>query len=233
MRVTAIGNAGFAIDFGARRVFLDAFYRHNPRVGSAPLHVLPPPGPDDLILVTHLHGDHCAEGEIVAAQQGGGCVVAGPASVVRRLAGRVPAGRLVSLEPETAAGRREHAPETAAEIAGMCVTAFRTTHTRDHNSCLVECGGMRVFHDGDNEDTQRLPIARLSGVDALFLATWRGSGWVQFIEAVQPRHWFLMHLTEQELADARAGRYFAELCAQVPLPERLVLLGPGETFLTA
>lgn len=230
MHIRAIGNAGFVIDCGGRRVFIDAFYRHNPNVGSAPLPAAAPPGPADLVLVTHLHGDHYAEDDILSAQHRGRCAVAGPDTVTRRLAGRVPPPHLLRLEPDLDGAPDGGTAETTAEIAGVRVTAFRTTHTRDHNSYLVEGAGRRVFHDGDNENTRLLPVGRLTGLDALFIATWRGAHWVKFVEAVRPRHWFLMHLTEAEIEDARSGRYFPDLCDHVPLPERLVVLAPGESF---
>jgi len=110
------------------------------------------------------------------------------------------------------------------------VTAFRTFHSRGHNSYLVDAGGFRFFHDGDNEHCQRTDVSQLGGVDVLFQGPWKGSGWVEFVEAVKPAKWFLMHLTDGELDDHFAGRFLPDICDRTPLPDRLVVLRPGEYF---
>ena len=94
----------------------------------------------------------------------------------------------------------------------------------------LEAGGVRLFHDGDNEDTRRLPVAELGRVDALLIGPWQGSDWVAFIHQLQPRHWFLMHLSAEELAEQDAGRFLPETCGCARVPPGLVVLHPGESF---
>jgi hypothetical protein len=53
---------------------------------------------------------------------------------------------------------------------------------------------------------------------------------VDFIERVNPRRWFLMHLTDEELRRQEEGTFLPELCDHVPLPDRLVTLRPGESY---
>jgi L-ascorbate metabolism protein UlaG (beta-lactamase superfamily) len=113
------------------------------------------------------------------------------------------------------------------------VTAFRTFHGREHNSYLVEAGGRRFFHDGDNENTRRLDAAALAGLDALMIGPWQGAGWVEFVERLAPRRWLLMHLSSAEIDQHEAGTYLAELCDHVPLPERLAVLRPGQSLTLA
>lgn len=226
--ITHIGNAGFEIHAGGKIIFIDAFYSPNLNVGAAPCKSARQVTAADLILVTHLHGDHYAEGDVIDLQARTGAVVAGSEFLGERLARHVKAERLLRLDPVRPA-TGQPAVGCVRESNGIRVTAFRTTHTRDHNSYLIECGGFRFFHDCDNEDTRPLPVAQLAGLNALLMATWRGAAWVEFIEAVQPRHWFLMHLTLDEIAAARTGGYFDGLCEHVPLPDRLVVLAPGET----
>lgn len=227
--ITHIGNAGFEIHAGGRVIFIDAFYSPNLKVGAAPCKPARAVTAADLILVSHLHSDHYAEGEILDLHSRTGAVVGGSEYLLRRLESHIPPESLLRLAPMRPVAGQVAVGHTA-EARGITVTAFRTTHTRDHNSYLIEVGGYRFFHDCDNEDTRPLPVEQLRNLDALFIATWRGAAWVEFIEAVQPRHWFLMHLTEAELAAARAGTYFANHSNHVPLPDRLVLLAPGESY---
>ena len=108
------------------------------------------------------------------------------------------------------------------------VTAFRTFHGRGHNSYLVEAAGLRFFHDGDNEDTTRIPVSALGRLDALLIGPWQGSGWVEFIEKLSPPRYFLMHLSEEELDEHAAGRFLPGICERVP--KGLVVLRPGQSF---
>jgi len=113
----------------------------------------------------------------------------------------------------------------------VTITAFRTFHAMGHNSYLVETPAFRFFHDGDNEDTRRLDAAALGRLDALLIGPWQGSGWVEFVERLAPARWFLMHLSEEELDQHEAGAFLPDLCGHVPLPDRLVVLRPGQSFI--
>jgi L-ascorbate metabolism protein UlaG (beta-lactamase superfamily) len=225
--VTAIGNEGFLVQAGTVRVLVDAFYNPVLRVGAAPA-----PGVDtaraDLILVTHDHWDHFDPGATAAAAERAGALVAGPPSVTCQLKARLPAARLCTLAPP-AAGPGAPYPAASAGLPCGRVTGFRTRHGREHLSYLVELPGFRFFHDGDNEDTRRIPRAQLGALDALFLATWQGADWARFVEELRPARWFLMHLNDEELDQCEAGAYFAGLCDRVPLPEALVALRPGQS----
>ncbi|MCX7935443.1 MAG: hypothetical protein N3A66_09325, partial [Planctomycetota bacterium] len=171
------------------------------------------------------HWDHFDVDGIAALCGRSSAVVAGPLAVTRRLQGKVAPPRLITLEP--AEGENPAASATA-EIAIGRLTAFRTSHSRGHNSYLMEMPRFRFFHDGDNENTRQLEIARLGRIDALFISTWQGAGWAEFIEALLPQRWFLMHLDAHELEQCRRGTYFDGLCDHVPLPDRLTVLAPGE-----
>lgn len=227
-RVTLISNEGFLIETGPTRILIDAFYGAIPGMASAAALDAASFGKVDLILVTHDHWDHFSAREVADAANRTGASVVGPASVIGHLRGKVPAEALVKLEPPTA--RKGVAMSEKAELPAATVTAFRTFHGLGHNSYLVEAPGFRFFHDGDNEDTRRLDAAALGRLDALFIATWQGSGWVEFIEQLAPTRWFLMHMSEEELDAHLAGEYLPELCDHVPLPDRLVALRPGQSF---
>ncbi len=196
----------------------------------------PSPGPAwpghlaaDLILVTHAHWDHFDRDGVQAAAAGAGAVVAGPRSVCRALEGRVPPGRLIELEP-TPPPRGRFAAPTTANVGPIRVQAFRTAHSRDHNSYLVQLPGFRLFHDGDNERTACLDGAALRPLDALLIAPWRGSGWADFVRATGATRWFLMHLTEEELREHEAGTFLSDSCGCTDVPDNLVVLRPGESI---
>ena len=227
MDITLLGNEGFRIDAGGRVIYIDAFYSAMPGVaGSA---VVGPAEVDhaDLILVTHAHWDHFSARKVLEVARRTGAVVVGPAAVTGELADGLPAPKLVTLEPPLAP-LPQAAQSAKAELPGVAVTAMRTFHGEGHNSYLVETPAGRLFHDGDNGDTRRIDAGPLGRLDALLIGPWQGSGWVEFIERLSPRRYFLMHLTDSELDEHEAGRFLPEICDRVP--EGLVVLRPGERF---
>jgi L-ascorbate metabolism protein UlaG (beta-lactamase superfamily) len=145
-----------------------------------------------------------------------------------QMCGTLQSDDLIELEPVLM--KTGSAASASVDLPMARITAFRTFHSPDHNSYLVEMPGFRFFHDGDNEDTSRIDVAELGRIDALFIATWQGAHWVEFIEAVKPGRWFLMHLTDEELDQQKAGTFLPDLCDHVPAPEKLVTLRPGESF---
>jgi len=256
-KVTLIGNEGFLIEAGATRILIDAFYGAIPGLASAAALGADNIAKADLILVTHDHWDHFSAREVADMANRTGASVVGPASVINQLRGKVPAEALVKLEPLSA--RKGVALSAKTELPAATITAFRTFHAMGHNSYLVETPTFRFFHDGDNEDTRRIDPAALVGtanapnaanpeshspdsqdsrfapargrLDALFIGPWQGSGWVDFIEKLSPARWFLMHLSEEELDQHEAGKFLPDLCDHVPLPDRLVVLRPGQSFI--
>jgi L-ascorbate metabolism protein UlaG (beta-lactamase superfamily) len=227
--ITAIGNEGFEITCGGVRVFIDAFYYPAPWVGAAPARRAAAVKKADLILVTHDHTDHFHEGEVADVAARTGATVIGSARVIAELRSKLPGEALIELEPPAAKRGAKSAPSQSVVLPAGQVTAFRTRHSPDHNSYLIELPGFRCFHDGDNEDTRSLLSAALGPLDALFIGPWQGSGWVDFIETVRPARWFLMHLTEEELDQQAAGKFLPDLCEHVPA--NLIVLRPGESFL--
>lgn len=226
--ITLIGNEGFRIATPSATILMDAFYGAIPGLASAPALGAAGARRADLILVTHAHWDHFQADAVAAAARRTGAKVVGPGAVTQALRGAVAPEALVRLEP--AAARRGFALSEKVELPGATVTAFRTFHAMGHNSYLVETPTFRFFHDGDNEDTRRVDPDALGRLDALFIGPWQGSGWVEFIERLAPARWFLMHLSEEELDQHEAGEFLPDLCDHVPLPERLVVLRPGQTF---
>jgi L-ascorbate metabolism protein UlaG (beta-lactamase superfamily) len=225
--IRLIGNEGFRLRAGSAEIYIDAFYHPIPAVAGAPILRGNDVAKADLILVTHAHLDHFRADEVAEVARRTGAIVAGPRAVIQSLAGKVPAAALREMEP-AAAPAGEPARTVKLELPFAAVTAFRTFHGRGHNSYLVESAGLRFFHDGDNENTARVPISALGRIDALLIGPWQGSGWVEFIEKLSPLRYFLMHLSEQELDEHAAGRFLPGICERVP--KGLVVLRPGQNF---
>ncbi len=225
--LTLIGNAGFRIAAGAARIFIDAFYGAIP--GVAGKSALDPGRVQraDLLLVTHAHWDHFDAGAVAGVAARTGARVIGPGSVLTALRGRLPDSALIAMTPSARPGAAK-LPSLKRAFPAATVTAFATFHGPEHNSYLIELPGCRCFHDGDNEKTRRLEPAALGQLDALMLGPWQGSGWVDCIERLAPRRYFLMHLTEDELAQHAQNRFLPDLCDHVPAG--LVVLRPGASF---
>ena len=229
-RITSVGNAGFLVAAGPVIIYVDAFYSAVPDVAAAP--ALDPAGVSraDIILVTHSHWDHFSSDEVSDVAGRTGAAVVGPGSVIRALRGKVRESRLLALDPPAAAPRGP-APSMSAVLGGTKVTAFRTFHGRNHNSYLVETGRFRFFHDGDNEKTWRVDAGSIGPLDALFIGPWLCSGWVEFVEKLNPARYFLMHMTDEELDQHEAGVFLPEICSRVP--PGLTVLRPGESHRAA
>ena len=225
--ITALGNAGFRITGNDTGIIVDPFFDKLSRISRAMQDKwIGPRMASELIIVTHDHWDHFSAEETANLALAMGSVVVGPATVTRRLAGRVGAEYLCEMEPASPAPGAKCAG-LAVETAGVAITAYRTFHSKSHNSYLVNMQGFRFFNDGDNEHTQCLDQAELGDLDAVMLCPWKGSGWVGFLDALKYRRWFLMHLDEAELDQQERGEFFNGLCDHVPA--NLVCLRTGES----
>jgi L-ascorbate metabolism protein UlaG (beta-lactamase superfamily) len=225
LTVTSAGNAGVFIEADGVGIYIDAFFHHLPHVGGSPAFTGVNANKADLLLVTHSHYDHLHPDELAAAALATGATVAAPADAIALVADRVPADKLVRLEP----AERKRPPATAtADFGKIRVTAFRTYHGRGHNSYLIEVGGYRIFHDADNERTQPYNMDDLGKIDILFLCPWHGSGAGDFVAKLNPKKWFLIHMTDEEIEQHRAGVFLPPLIS--PVPAGVVALRGGELF---
>ncbi len=225
LKITATGNAGVYIENEAGALYIDSFFHPVPDVGGRPALRGADAAKADLILVTHNHYDHLHPEETRDAALASGAVVAGPEKVIRVMAKHLPSDRLVTLEAEE---RRQPPATVKTTVAGITVTAFRTYHASGHNSYLVEMGGSRIFHDADNEHTKPLDIRELGVVDVLLLCPWAGSGAGDFVARLKPGKWLLIHMTDEEIDQHRAGSFLPALIS--PVPAGVVALRGGETL---
>jgi L-ascorbate metabolism protein UlaG (beta-lactamase superfamily) len=225
IEVKLVENAGVRIATPGAVIYVDAFFdRENGRARSV---AVTADGRADLILVTHAHWDHFDPGLVTEAANRTGATVVGPHSVAQRLGRTLPAESLCEMEPPLATGG-DCALSITREFPAARVTAYRTFHSRDHNSYLVETSDGRFFHDGDNEDTRRLDAEALGRLDVLLIGPWLGGGWVEFIEKLAPRHSVLIHLDEEERRLHEAGKFLPDLCDHIPAG--LTVLRPGQTL---
>lgn len=222
-----IGNAGFRVATESAHIYIDAFYGAIAGVAAVSSLRLKDVPKADLVLVTHSHWDHFNAREVADVARRTAAVVVGPRTVVRELRSAVSPGALFELELARTRGRG-NAASAKVELPAATVTAFRTFHSGDHNSYLVETPAFRFFHDGDNENTRRLDIRAIGRLDALLIGPWQGSGWVEFIEKLDPPRYFLMHMTDEELDEHDAGKFLPGICDRVP--RGLVMLRPGQSF---
>lgn len=225
LRITSTGNAGVFLENDGGSIYIDSFFRGIPGVGGGPHLRGAEARQADLILVTHSHYDHLHPEETRDAALASGATVAGPASAIELLTHLLPAERLVTLEsPE----RKKPPTSAMANIGGISITSFRTYHGRGHNSYLIEMGGVRIYHDADNERTQPLDLRVIGRVDALLLCPWAGSGAGAFVEALDPVRWFLIHMTDEEIDQHLAGGFLPALIS--PVPPGVIALRGGESF---
>jgi len=228
VEITLIGNEGFRVAAPSATVYVDAFYSPIRGVAGVPSMCSEDVSKADLLLITHAHWDHFNAFGVADAASRTNAFVIGPSHAIEELSGKVEASRLISMDPPRQDSRKG-VPFAKKNFPFGSVSAFRTDHGEEHNSYLVELGGFRFFHDGDNEDTRILDVSAIGRLDALMIGPWYGSGWAEFIEKVAPKKCFLMHMTEEELADHEKGKFLPEICSRVP--EGLVVLRPGQTYI--
>ncbi len=180
VRVTFVGNAGFLIEIGGKKILIDAIFRGfegdyllPQDVQDALINARPPFNDVDLILVTHNHGDHF------------------DAPMVRRHLNNDPRARLVSTAQVTAQlaefGNRVTTLAAAkgtpaqADVAGIPVKAIYLSHGRVpagteetvYNGYIVSVDQITFFHTGDIDaslvDTSE-PLSPGKRIDLAFLS---------------------------------------------------------------
>ena len=237
--VTYVGNSGFLIHAGGRKLLIDAAIDGFPGRYVVPASVQepllagrPPFDGIDLVLVTHRHGDHFGATAVRRVLENNpSAVLVAPADVVAALPGME--GRATALEvPE---GQRR-----TLEVGGFSVAAMPLSHGQPpagrpgivNLAYLVAVGGTKFFHAGDI-DVDAVPISLLRSlglpderIDAAFvphflLSTPAPIPWVT--DGLRPRFVVASHLqfTGEPVNAPQIRRNF---------PSAVVLMTEGESW---
>jgi len=165
--VTYVGNSGFLIEAGGRKILVDALFDGFPGRYALPAAVRapllagsPPYDGIDLIVATHDHADHFGAAAVLAALRANpGAVFVGPTAATASLSGVD--GRFRGLEVPD--GERR-----TLEVNGVSVTAMPLLHGRPpagrpgivNLAYLITVGGLKFLHTGD-VSVENVPISVL------------------------------------------------------------------------
>jgi L-ascorbate metabolism protein UlaG (beta-lactamase superfamily) len=216
--VTYIGNAGFMIQAGGKKVLVDALFEGTTEVlGPSPellAQMMDAHGPFadvDLVLVTHPHSDHFnAELTIKFLRHHAQCKLVAHTQVVDRLRNEAGFAQIeqqiheVKQEP----GAYEHLSLNGINLDVICLNHMSADSSMRNLAFIVEMGGARFLHMGDSFIEQSeahlnsYPFDR-SPVDLLFLnRVDRSETARKFIaEKIKPSQIVAMHILPAELAE--------------------------------
>jgi L-ascorbate metabolism protein UlaG (beta-lactamase superfamily) len=225
-RVTWHGHANFQIAGPGCNVLIDPFFTGNPKAIVSRKAIEPP----DLVLVTHLHGDHLGDAVAICKQSGAmlGAVV-GAAEALQGMG--VPEERIVNGIGFNIGG--------TIRFKGVSVTMTQAHHTSESGVpvgyILEFADGCTVYHAGDTGvfssmslwgelydiDLALLPAGGVFTMDARQAAL---AARMLNAKAAVPMHWGTFPVLEQ------SGDAFARALAQSAPSCRCVILSPGETL---
>ena len=151
-----INHATFAMVWNERTILVD------PVGGGERFSGLPTP---DLILVTHIHGDHMSA-ETLAGVVGDTTAVIAPVSVVEALGDGAPPNLIPLANGEKLERAGAHIEAIPAYNLSEDRLMFHPKERGD-NAYVVTIGGTRVFISGDTEDVPEMRA--LKDIDAAFL----------------------------------------------------------------
>lgn len=214
VRITYVGNEGFLIESGGKKVLIDALYRagvsgyvvHTPDVRKLLERALPPFDNLDLILATHFHADHFDPDAVgihllsdrnaffLTTNQAAGQMESyqGYRNIQARVKGILP----------------EEGQEEVLDYGGMQVHVFNLHHGRgrpvENLGFLIVIGDRTFLHVGDTEvSTTQLASYGLQArdIDFLFVPYWfllDNSEDVNIVSTIGPHTVIPMHLPPKD-----------------------------------
>lgn len=172
-RVTYVGNSGFLITVGDKKVLIDAVFSGISGIYKLPLnvqgllvHALPPFDNIDLILATHYHPDHFSASMVQTHMQNNpGAVFVSTSQVTNQINGL--GERVITLDASTGNSVQK-------EINGIQVEAIYLSHGKGetgetevmNQGYVININGVTLFHTGDI-DASLLSTESLQGYDFL------------------------------------------------------------------
>jgi L-ascorbate metabolism protein UlaG (beta-lactamase superfamily) len=218
VRITYIGNEGFLIEVGARKVLVDALYRDGvsgyvviPAARRKQMESASPPFDDvDVVLTTHYHADHFDAAAV------GAHLVSNPNALfvstnqvgeeMRSLSDfQRYADRVRTIVPEE--GRRAN-----VQHSGVRIEVLNLHHGRDRPienlGFLFEVGGVRMLHIGDTEaDAAEFRRNQLheARIDIAFVPYWylAYEGMAEAVrDGIQAERIVAMHVPPKELKES-------------------------------
>ncbi len=216
--ITWYGHANFQIDSPDCRILIDPFFTGNP---VAPFSWDAVPAPD-LVLVTHLHGDHVGDAVAVCKKTGAmlGTVV-GAAEALQRQG--LPGEQVLN-----GIGFNIGGSLTVKNTVITMTQAFHTTEAGSPTGFIIRLGnGYTIYHAGDTGifasmavfgDLYDIDLALLP-VGGVFTMDARQGGWAAKMlkaKAALPMHWGTFPVLAQDTADfERELANIAPACAFV------------------
>jgi L-ascorbate metabolism protein UlaG (beta-lactamase superfamily) len=216
--VTYIGNAGFMIQAGGKKVLVDALFEGTTEVlGPSPellAQMMDAHGPFadvDLLLVTHPHGDHFnAKLVIEFLRHHAHCQLVAHTQVVDRLRNEEGFAQIMGQihEVKQEPGAYEQLILNGINLDALCLYHMSADSSMKNLAFIVELGGARFLHMGDSSIDQseahlnNYPFEQ-SPVDLLFLNRVDRSETTQkFIaEKIKPSQIVAMHILPVELEE--------------------------------
>ncbi len=158
VRVIYVGNSGFLIMAGDKKVLVDGMYGENPQIASQMYTSGNPPFENiDLILASHMDDDHFDPNQIRAYMlENPNTVFISTTQSTEQLGGL--GERVIAMDPALSGG-----PETV-EVDGITVEALYISHGTPpagmdehyNNGFLVTIGDLTFLHSGDVDGIQNM-----------------------------------------------------------------------------
>lgn len=178
MRVTFIGNAGFLITVGDKKVLIDAFFSGFPPGYTLPFNVKTllvnaksPFDQVDLILATHDHADHfSAEMVRQHMQSNPKAVFISATQAASQLTDF--GDRVIAVDPVAGTPVNTEANDIQVEAIYLSHGTFPSGQTEIYNNgYIVTINGTKVFHTGDNAALRDVVQYKLSeqNIDLAFI----------------------------------------------------------------